>query len=199
MVVYGSVEAGSTTRCRDGDRPRSVQHPGLERRGCAVRPAGYQSRAPRDHRDGARDVPGLVAVRGWPSRRRAEARLAYTWVRMCLLHIAVASTRTRGRARPRSNTSSASGSGGLYANHCSRVCRGRVWMWVSFESYRRPRWVSWTIHGFLAFIVSTRRWCSTRASRGGLHADVRRAAVQALARGGGSKTRPEPGSCAASR
>jgi hypothetical protein len=91
---------------------------------------------------------------------RAAARLAYTWgCAMCLLHIAVAFhlAHAWSHAAAVEHVERASGFGaGLYVNYlfAGVWLADAAWMWVSFESYlRRPRWVNWAVHGFLAFIV----------------------------------------------
>jgi hypothetical protein len=89
-----------------------------------------------------------------------EARIAYTWgCAMCLLHVAVAFhlAHAWSHAAAVEHVERASGFGaGLYVNYAFAGVwvADVVWAWVAFESYAsRPRWLNWSVHGFLAFIM----------------------------------------------
>lgn len=89
-----------------------------------------------------------------------NARIFYTWgCAMCLLHIAVAYHVAHGWSQQAAleHVERASGFGeGLYVNYLFAAVwiLDATWACVSFESYVcRPRWLNWSIHGFMAFIV----------------------------------------------
>jgi hypothetical protein len=99
--------------------------------------------------------PALVGVLGAP-----EVRLLYTWgCGMCLLHVAVAFHVAHAWSHNAAweHVDQTGGFGaGLYANYLFVAVwvADVIWAWVSLGCYlNRPRWVSWCVHGFMAFMV----------------------------------------------
>ncbi len=88
--------------------------------------------------------------------------LRVTWTLGCVLllhHIAVAfhAGHDWSHEAAWNHTRQVGGYGdGIYVNYLFTIVwvADVIWMWVAFDSYlTRPRWLHWTIHGFLAFIV----------------------------------------------
>ena len=91
----------------------------------------------------------------WPGRRTA-------WTLGCLLlitHIAVAFHLGHGWSHDAAweHTRQVGGYGdGIFVNYAFALVwfADVAWVWVSPSSYLvRPRWLHWTIHGFIAFVV----------------------------------------------
>jgi hypothetical protein len=106
-------------------------------------------------------LAALLALSGRGSLLGArEARIASAcgWA-VLLLHLAVAFhlAHAWSHAAAVEHVERASGFGaGLYVNYLFAAVwfADAVWAWASFESYlRRPRWVSWSVHAFLTFVM----------------------------------------------
>lgn len=116
--------------------------------------------------------PVFIWCWGWPlafataddmARGRFHLRgMQFMWAfgsLLLLLHIAVAFHLGHGwsHAAARQHTQQASGfGGGTYVNYAVALVwvADAAWLCVASGSYfARPRWVSWTVHGFIAFIV----------------------------------------------
>src|SRR5262245_41197379 len=116
--------------------------------------------------------PVFLWCLGWPilfARRAAAGRinevaegLRVVWTLaclLCLLHIATAFHLAHGWSHEAAweHTKQVSGYGdGIYVIYLFTLVwlADVIWAWVAFDSYlSRPRWLSWTIHGFLAFVV----------------------------------------------
>ncbi|MCI0701417.1 MAG: hypothetical protein L0241_10085 [Planctomycetia bacterium] len=117
--------------------------------------------------------PAFLWCLGWPillARRRAlsgeigetAAGLRFIWTLgclLCLIHIAIAFHLGHGWSHEAAweHTRQVAGYGnGIYVNYLFALVwlADVIWAWVAFDSYRaRPRWLNWTIHGFLAFVV----------------------------------------------
>jgi hypothetical protein len=98
--------------------------------------------------------------RGFYRPETIAARTLYTaGCVMCLLHVAVAfhTAHAWSHAAAWKHVERTGGFGwGLYVNYLFVVVwlADVAWSWVRLDSYRnRPRWVSWSVHGFMAFIV----------------------------------------------
>ncbi len=78
---------------------------------------------------------------------------------LCLLHIAVAFHLGHSWSHEAAweHTRQTGGYGdGIYVNYAFALVWliDAIWLCVAFDSYfARPRWLHWTIHGFLAFVV----------------------------------------------
>lgn len=111
-------------------------------------------------------LPVLFWLMSWPfmltRRRREWVAFPVVWTMGCLflwVHIAVAFHLGHGWSHEAAweHTRQVGGYGdGIYVNYAFAL----VWLadvvraWVSPNSYlTRPRWLHWTIHGFLAFVV----------------------------------------------
>ena len=76
-----------------------------------------------------------------------------------LLHVAIAFHSAHGwsHAAAFEHTRKIGGFGeGVFVNYAFTLlwCVDAIWLCCDFENYRhRPRWLSWAIHGFMAFIV----------------------------------------------
>ena len=86
----------------------------------------------------------------------------FTWAFPCmllLLHIAIAFHLGHGWSHEAAweHTKQAGGYGdGIFVNYAFALVwlLDALWLCVAFDSYfARPRWLNWTIHGFLAFVV----------------------------------------------
>ena len=110
-------------------------------------------------------LPVLLWGLGWPialGRQPGQLRLRLSWALGCvllLLHIAVAFHLGHGwsHAAAWEHTRQVGGYGdGIFVNYAFALVwtADVVWACVAFKSYlARPRWLNWTIHGFLAFVV----------------------------------------------
>jgi hypothetical protein len=96
------------------------------------------------------------------SRRLHRIGIRFVWGFGCallLLHVAIAFHLGHNWSHQAAwnHTQQISGFGdGIYVNYAFALVwlADAVWLCTAFESYcARPRWLSWTIHGFLAFIV----------------------------------------------
>jgi hypothetical protein len=96
------------------------------------------------------------------TRRWVRVAVRFIWALgcvLCLLHIAVAFHQGHGWSHEAAweHTKQVGGYGdGVYVNYAFALVWlvDAVWLCVAFDSYfTRPRWLHWTIHGFLAFIV----------------------------------------------
>jgi hypothetical protein len=103
---------------------------------------------------------GLRDVRGLGAPRRFGIRLA--WSRGCVLlwlHVAVAFHLGHGwsPAAAWRHTQQAGGFGdGIYVNYAVMLVwlADALWLCAAFDAYfARPRWLHWTVHGFIAFVV----------------------------------------------
>jgi hypothetical protein len=102
---------------------------------------------------------------GWPillrnPPRELGRRSAWTLGCLtCLIHIAVAFHVGHGWSHEAAwkHTQQVGGYGdGIYVNYAFALVwlADVIWMWAASESYRnRPRWLKWSIHGFLAFVI----------------------------------------------
>jgi hypothetical protein len=101
----------------------------------------------------------LAMCLGIATRATFAALAFYTWgCIMCMLHIVVAFHVAHGwsHAAAAEHVEQLSGFGdGIYVNYLfvavwlADVC----WAWLSLDGYcRRPRWVSWAVHGFMGFV-----------------------------------------------
>jgi hypothetical protein len=115
--------------------------------------------------------PVFLWCLGWPiafvTKRPAPLLSVYklpllAWTLGCaafLLHIAVAFHLGHGWSHEAAwqHTKAVGGYGdGIYVNYLFALVwlADVIWMWAAFDSYlKRPRWLNWTIHGFLAFVV----------------------------------------------
>jgi hypothetical protein len=83
---------------------------------------------------------------------------AYAWV-LCLLHVAIAFHLGHGWSHEAAwrHTRDVGGYGdGIFVNYAFVFVWlvDVIWLCVAFDSYfARPRWLHWTVHGFLAFVV----------------------------------------------
>jgi hypothetical protein len=77
----------------------------------------------------------------------------------CLFHIALAFHvgHEWSHQRAYDHTKRTSGVGeGIYVNYLFALTWtvDAIWAWIAFRSYlHRPKWISWTVHGFMGFIV----------------------------------------------
>jgi hypothetical protein len=109
--------------------------------------------------------PAVFWCFGWPIafvKREMFLMVRIVWALGCLLlllHVAVAFHLGHGWSHEaaREHTRRVGGYGdGIFVNYAFALVwfADAVWAWVSVRSYRsRPRWLHWTIHGFLAFVV----------------------------------------------
>jgi hypothetical protein len=111
-------------------------------------------------------MPVLFWCLSWPfmltRRRREHVAFPAVWTMGCLLlwvHIALAFHLGHGWSHQAAweHTRQVGGYGdGIFVNYTFALVwlADVVWVWVSPASYlTRPRWLHWTIHGFLAFVV----------------------------------------------
>jgi hypothetical protein len=109
--------------------------------------------------------PVLFWCIGWPiafARRTVRTGVPIIWTLGCVLtwvHIAVAFHLGHGWSHEAAweHTRQVGGYGaGIFVNYTFALVwlADVVWAWASPTSYvRRPQWLNWTIHGFLAFVV----------------------------------------------
>ena len=109
--------------------------------------------------------PVLFWCIGWPIvliRKTVPAGIALIWTLGCVLawvHIAVAFHLGHGWSHEAAweHTRKVGGYGdGIFVNYAFALVwlADVVWVWALPGSYRaRSRWLNWTIHGFLAFVV----------------------------------------------
>jgi len=117
-----------------------------------------------DIKDSARS-PVLFWCIGWPivlARRSVPAGVALIWTLGCAMtwvHIAVAFHLGHGWSHQAAweHTRQAGGYGdGIFVNYAFAVVwlADALWAWATLAPYGgRPRWLNWTVHGFLAFVV----------------------------------------------
>ena len=110
-------------------------------------------------------LPVLMWCLSWPivlARQRDTIRLPFGWTLGCLLlllHIAVAFHLGHGWSHEAAweHTRQVGGYGdGIFVNYAFALVwlADVVWVWALPGSYlARSRWLNWTIHGFLAFVV----------------------------------------------
>lgn len=91
---------------------------------------------------------------------RVTQRICWAYVcTLCLLHIAIAFHLGHGwsHAAAWEHTRQVGGYGdGIYVNYAFALVllADAIWLCVAFDSYfARPRWLHWTVHIFLAFVV----------------------------------------------
>lgn len=103
--------------------------------------------------------PWMLAI-GWIDRiTRAARRWWAVGCALLLLHFVIAFHAGHGWSHQaaREHTRRVGGYGdGIYVNYLFALVWlvDVIWSWVAFGSYlRRPRWVRWTIAGFMGFIV----------------------------------------------
>lgn len=101
-----------------------------------------------------RELPGTL--------RLLRVMTRFTWAFgcvLCLLHIALAFHLGHGWSHEAAwtHTKLVGGYGdGIYVNYAFALVwlADATWLCVAFDSYfARPRWLTWTIQGFLAFVV----------------------------------------------
>jgi hypothetical protein len=113
--------------------------------------------------------PVLVWCCCWPLALMKSGRVLagrwtvpFAWSLGCVLlwlHVAVAFHLGHGWSPTAAwgHTRQASGFGdGIYVNYAVMLVwlADAVWLCAAFESYfARPRWLHWTVHGFIAFVV----------------------------------------------
>jgi hypothetical protein len=109
---------------------------------------------------GAFVVWGQYSCGRFPRVWANYGRLFYTWACVfCLLHIAIAfnDRHVWSHRRAYEHVESTSGFGpGIYVNYLFATLWlvDVLWAWVALEHYlRRPRWLSWSLLVFMAFIV----------------------------------------------
>ena len=101
---------------------------------------------------------------GWPivfTRRTVPAGVALIWTLGCVLtwvHIAVAFHLGHGWSHEAAweHTRQVGGYGdGIFVNYAFALVWlvDALWAWAAAPYGRRPRWLNWTVHGFLAFVV----------------------------------------------
>ncbi len=110
-------------------------------------------------------TPVMMWCIGWPialARRTVRAGIALIWTLGCVLawvHIAVAFHLGHGwsHAAAWEHTRKVGGYGdGIFVNYAFALVwlADALWAWATLARYgNRPRWLNWTIHGFLAFVV----------------------------------------------
>lgn len=100
----------------------------------------------------------LIALK----RTRSNDIVAFMWAFGCvllLIHIAAAFHLGHGWSHEAAweHTREISGYGdGIFVNYAFALIwlADAIWVWISFRSYlARPRWLHWSIHGFIAFVV----------------------------------------------
>lgn len=106
--------------------------------------------------------PIALARRADGPREADAGRLRALWTLGCVLlwvHVAVAFHAGHGwsHAAAWEHTKQLGGYGdGVFVNYLFALLwlADAGWSWVGFESYlRRPRWLTWALHGFFLFIV----------------------------------------------
>lgn len=109
--------------------------------------------------------PVMLWCIGWPivlTRRTVPVGVALIWTLGCVLawvHIAVAFHLGHGWSHEAAweHTRKVGGYGdGIFVNYAFALVWlvDVLWAWAAVAPYgRRPRWLNWTIHGFLAFVV----------------------------------------------
>jgi hypothetical protein len=109
--------------------------------------------------------PVMLWCLGWPialTRRTVPVGVAFIWTLGCVLawvHIAVAFHLGHGWSHEAAweHTRKVGGYGdGIFVNYAFALVWlvDVLWAWAAVAPYgSRPRWLNWTIHGFLAFVV----------------------------------------------
>jgi hypothetical protein len=130
----------------------------------------------------------VAALAGWLTGKNRLARLAWTCGFLAyLIHVGAAfhfhhhwshSAAYEETARRTAELFGVRSGGGLYCNYAFTVVWALdvVWIWQSAETYRRrPRWIGWAVHSFIAFmffnatvifVSGSARWVGVAATVG---------------------------------